>query len=104
MEIRPKPIGVFTGAATGLGSTGYVSVSGVVTGFAGLKAGLTYYSTTTGQLVTDGTFYGRDAATSSNGGANGFYYVTDIGNSVIVDADSQVGIALSPTTLALTWV
>ena len=103
MEIRPKPIGVYTGTA-GVASFGFVSVTGVVTGFAGLKAGLTYYSTTTGQLVTDGTFYGRDAATSSNGGANGFYYVTDIGNNVIVDADSQVGIALSPTALALTWV
>ena len=101
MEIRPKPIGVYTG---GVASLGYVSVTGVVTGFAGLKPGLTYYSTTTGQLVTDGTFYGRDAATSSNGGANGFYYVTDIANKVIVDADSQVGIALSSTAMALTWV
>lgn len=106
MEILPKPIGVMTSIASSTDNAqiNAVALSGLAGGFSGLTPGMTYYATTSGKLVTDGTYYGRDGATSSSGAVDGFFYVTDEANKVIVSADSQVGIAVSTDTLALTWI
>ena len=104
MEILPKPIGVSIASSADTSKLSAVALSGLAGGLSGLTPGMTYYSTTSGKLVTDGTYYGRDGATSSSGAVDGFFYVTDEANKVIVSADSQVGIAVSTDTLALTWI
>lgn len=103
MEILPKPIGVMasTVASTDLSQYGSVALSGMAGGFSGLIPGVTYYATTSGKIVTDGAYYGRDGATSSDASAGSFFYVTDDINQVIVSSDSKIGIAISTDSILL---
>jgi hypothetical protein len=39
-----------------------VAVSGLVSGYSGLSVGMMYYATTAGDLITDGSYYGREGA------------------------------------------
>ena len=103
MEILPKPIGVMATTVTSTDSYQYGSVvlSGMAGGLSGLVPGVTYYSTTSGKIVTDGAYYGRNGATSSDASASSFFYVSDDTNQVIVSSDSEIGIAISSDTILL---
>ena len=103
MEILPKPVGVVQSVATASDHSNLatVAVSGVATGFTGLTVGMTYYATTSGKLVTDGVYYGRDGATQSNSAVNGYFYITDVADSLLVSAESQIGIAVASDTILL---
>ena len=79
-------------------------MSGVATGFTGLTAGMTYYATTSGKLITDGMYYGRDEATQSNSAVDGYFYINDVDDNLLVSAESQVGIAISSTSMLLDLV
>ena len=102
MEVLPKPLGVMTSSGE-VGSTQSttVSMSGVASGFSGLVPGVTYYTTTSGKLVTDGTFYGFSDAQSSNPATNGLFYVSDVANNVMVGSDSLIGVAISSDSILL---
>ena len=102
MEVLPKPLGVMTTSGdVGSSQSTSVSMSGVASGFSGLVPGKTYYTTTSGKLVTDGSFYGLSGVQSSNSAVNGFFYVTDESNNLMVGADSIIGVAISSDSLLL---
>lgn len=102
MEVLPRPLGVMmTSGEAGTTQTTSVSMSGVASGFSGLVAGKTYYTTTSGKLVTDGSFYGMSDVQSPNSAVNGFFYVNDAVNNVIVGADSVIGVAISSDSILL---
>lgn len=100
MEVMARPFGVMTStvASTDAYQYGSVAITGMASGFTGLTPGLNYYTTTSGKLITDGVYYGRD---SSNPSSNGYDYVTDVVDKVIVSAESYVGVAVSSSTILL---
>lgn len=100
MEIMPKPIGI-THHAMDSSTVSSIAVEGLVDGYTGLVTGQTYYATTMGTLVTSGKGYGRDPTTASSASMDDYFYIEDKVNGVIVSADSQIGIALSSTSLLL---
>ena len=102
MEVLPRPLGVMmTSGEVGTAQTTSVSMSGVASGFSGLVPGNTYYTTTSGKLVTDGSFYGMSDVQSSNPAVNGYFYVQDAANTVIVGAESVIGVAISSDSILL---
>ena len=100
MEILPKPIGI-TADASGDASLASVAVEGLINGFTDLTPGNTYYTTTMGKLVTSGVGYGRDPTTSSSASMDDHFYIEDKAAGVIVTADSQIGIALSSSSILI---
>lgn len=100
MEILPKPVG-FTISATDSRGGAQVGVDGVISGFKGLSVGNTYYSTTQGTIISSGENYGRELATSSSSSMEDHFYAEDTAAGVIVSASSQVGIALSSSSIMM---
>ena len=78
-----------------------VALSGVASGFSNLVVGETYYTTTSGKLVTDGSYYGMGDATSSNDGIDGFFYVTDVADNLMVCAESILGVAITADSILI---
>jgi hypothetical protein len=102
MEILPKPLGVMTvKGRSSSPQTASAALSGFASGFSGLVVGETYYTTTSGKVITDGAFYGQSATTASDAAIEGFFYVNDVVDKVIVSADSVLGIAISSDTILL---
>lgn len=105
MEILPKPVGVMTSSGVSpLAQTVSVTLSGLASGFSGLVVGETYYTTTRGQVVTDGSYYGSGDTTASNTGLNGFFYANDITDNILVSTDSILGMAVASDTILLKTV
>jgi hypothetical protein len=100
MEVLPKPLGVMMSSGVSGAQSTSVSMSGVATGFSGLTPGMTYYTTTAGKLVTDGSYYGMSDVQSASS-INGFFYVTDVSNNIMVGADSIIGVAISSDSILL---
>lgn len=103
MEILPKPLGIMTSTVNYLDANKYGSVAlgGIAAGFSGLTPGMTYYATTSGKVITDGSLYGRSSATASNSANNGHFYVTDVVDKLIVSSDSIIGIAVASDSILL---
>ena len=100
MEILPKPIG-FTISATDSKGGSQVGVEGVLSGFKGLSIGNTYYATTQGTVISSGENYGREPTTASSAAMDDHFYVEDAAAGVIVSASSQIGIALSSSSIMM---
>lgn len=98
MEILPPPVGVSTSVRVG----GTVALAGVISNYKSLVPGQLYYTTTMGQLVSAGGYYGTspDPAACAAGSA----YVEDLTSGTIVTIDSQVGLATSAESLLLKLV
>ena len=101
MEVLPKPLGVIMSSEVSGSQSTSVSMSGVATGFSGLVPGMSYYTTTAGELFTDGSYYGMSDVQSASSAVNGFFYVTDVSNSIMVGADSLIGVAISSDSILL---
>lgn len=100
MEILPKSIGLTIGPSDTKGGSS-VAVEGVLYGFKNLIVGNTYYSTTLGTMITSGENYGRDLTTSSSASMDDHFYVEDSAAGIIVSANSQIGIALTSSSILL---
>ena len=97
MEIKPKPLGVMqTAKSSGSLDTSSLVVTGILGGLSDLTVGATYYTTTSGKLVTPGT-----TGTPSNPALTGYLYYTDKVTQTIVSADSEIGVAVSSTSILL---
>ena len=72
-----------------------VVVSGSVDGWGStVSTGITYYTNSMGELISSGSYYGRDAATGGATSASSvgeFYYVYDADSDTIVATDALVG-------------
>ena len=102
MEVLPKPLGVMTTSGeVGTFQSVSVALSGVASGFSNLVVGETYYTTTSGKLVTDGSFYGVGDATSSNNGIDGFFYVNDVSDNLMVSSESILGVAVAADSILI---
>lgn len=102
MEILPKPLGVMT--VKGLSASpqsASVALSGLASGFSGLVVGETYYTTTSGKVVTDGGLFGQSDTTATDAAVEGYFYVNDIVDKVVVSSDSILGIAVASDTILL---
>jgi hypothetical protein len=97
MEVKPMPLGVMQTAKSSSTSldTSSLVVSGVLGGFSGLTVGATYYTTTSGELITPGTIG------ASNPMLNDYLYFTDKISKTIVSADSVIGVAVTPESILL---
>jgi hypothetical protein len=102
MEILPKPLGVMTVKGRSLSpQSASVALAGLASGFSGLIVGETYYTTTSGKVITDGAFYGQSATTATDAALEGYFYVDDVVDKVIVSADSVLGLAIASDTILL---
>ena len=97
MEIKPRPLGIMTAASSSAGALDSSSliVSGIVGGFSGLTVGATYYTTTSGKLVSN------KVVESSGPSLAAYTYITDMDTKTIVSADSEIGIAITSTSILL---
>jgi hypothetical protein len=97
MEVKPRPLGLMQTAKSSSGSldTSSLVVSGVLSGFSGLTVGATYYTTTSGSLVTPGTIG------ASNPLLNDYLYFTDAATQTIVSGDSIIGVAVTTDSILL---
>lgn len=97
MEVKPRPLGVMQAAMSSSSKldTSSLVVSGVLGGFSDLTVGATYYTTTSGAMITPGTIE------SANPLINDYLYFTDKITKTIVSADSVIGVAVTPESLLL---
>ena len=97
MEIKPRPLGLMQTSKSSSGTldTSSLVVSGVLGGLSGLTVGATYYTTTSGNLVTPGTIG------TSNPLLNDYLYFTDVATQTIVSADSVIGVAVTPESILM---